>query len=97
MIPPHMEKASPADLAKAQIYKSITRNFYLHKSFDIQLDLEFLPALPEDKTPVLRHMAPQGLPSPLVRYNDVKTRSFGPGGTPVLRKRLPEQGYNRVR
>lgn len=42
------QRYGQSDAAKLQVFKSITRNFYLHKSFDYQSDLEFLPAIPSE-------------------------------------------------
>lgn len=40
---------SPVEIARSQMLQSITRKFYLHKSFDLQSDLEFLPSIPADQ------------------------------------------------
>lgn len=39
---------SHADAAKLQILKSIKTKFYIHKSFDIQSDMEFMPHIPSE-------------------------------------------------
>lgn len=36
------------DLSRMQMYKAIKSTFCIHKSFDIQLDLEFMPSFPAD-------------------------------------------------
>lgn len=41
---------SHADAAKLQILKSIKTKFYIHKSFDVQSDLEFMPHIPSEMT-----------------------------------------------
>lgn len=83
-------KVSQNDLAKSQIFKSITRNFYLHKSFDYQSDLEFLPAIPSEPsslysstpssaiaTPNSMHiLSPQQqLSSPVMNHNMLGNKS----------------------
>lgn len=40
--------ASLADAAKMQVLKSIKTKFYIHKSFDLQSDLEFMPYIPSE-------------------------------------------------
>lgn len=37
-----------SDATKLQMLKSIKTKFYIHKSFDIQSDMEFLPAIPSE-------------------------------------------------
>lgn len=52
------------DAAKLQVFKSITRNFYLHKSFDYQSDLEFLPYIPAESAFHSKETYPTGALSP---------------------------------
>lgn len=44
---PGMGMLAP-DISRMQMYKAIKSNFCIHKSFDIQLDLEFMPSFPSD-------------------------------------------------
>lgn len=51
------------DLARLQMLKAIKTQFYIHKSFDIQSDKEFLPSIPNEYDHHLQHN-PYGQPSP---------------------------------
>ncbi|ODV66328.1 hypothetical protein HYPBUDRAFT_12037 [Hyphopichia burtonii NRRL Y-1933] len=75
------------DTRRTQLLKSALRTFYLHKSFDIQSDLEFLPAIPSDThsisvnsstvsstvaTPETMHvMSPKQVVSPIMTQNSM--------------------------
>lgn len=47
----HTKQAYQAELSRNQMFGVINNKFYMHKSFDAQSDLEFMPSLPT-KVPV---------------------------------------------
>lgn len=48
MDPEAYSTTSSSDISRIQLLKAIKNKFYIHKSFDFQSDLEFLPSLPID-------------------------------------------------
>lgn len=43
---PYMPNELQNELTKAQMLSILNNKFYIHKSFDIQSDMEFLPYIP---------------------------------------------------
>lgn len=61
--------ASSVELARIQMLKAVKTQFYIHKSFDIQSDMEFLPAIPTEyeHMSIRKPMAQvQSMPSPVM-------------------------------
>lgn len=92
---------SHADAAKLQILKSIKTKFYIHKSFDIQSDLEFMPHIPSEMTNDRNYKKPinsfafNQLASPIHSHNIVydgrHTNEFYPNS---VANGVPNQHYN---
>lgn len=64
---------TPLEMKKLQAFKSIKAKFYIHKSFDIQSDMEFLPAIPSETSPTQSYLPLQGqnsTMSPTMPYNE---------------------------
>ncbi|ODV79426.1 uncharacterized protein CANTADRAFT_6552 [Suhomyces tanzawaensis NRRL Y-17324] len=64
----------PLDNQRLQAYKGIMNKFYMHKSFDVLSDMEFLPAIPGDgsvlSTPTLSPpLLNTPVASPSFQYN----------------------------
>lgn len=63
----HMSGVSPSsigasDQQKLNLYKNIKMKFYMHKSFDLQSDMEFLPAVPNEATNRAHILSPNNSP-----------------------------------
>lgn len=55
--------AGSPDLARFQMLKAIKTQFYIHKSFDIQSDKEFLPSMPNEYDHIQHNPYGQATPS----------------------------------
>ena len=70
---PTTSSATQLELKRMQAFKTIKAKFYIHKSFDIQSDMEFLPAIPSETSTTSSYPPLQGQASsisPTMQYNE---------------------------
>lgn len=86
---------SPVEIARSQMLQSITRKFYLHKSFDLQSDMEFLPSIPAEQSFPGSSKGPQMVRIPAASPHQLSSPPMASGahfGSNVKRDYGPSSG-----
>lgn len=81
-----------SDLARFQMLKAVKTQFYIHKSFDIQSDMEFLPTIPNEYDHHQYHHINQHYNNPIASHIIPKSNISSPIMSPSMQYSMVDYG-----